>query len=170
MKKVLILAVAIVMCASLAFAQTGGHIGLYSDEPGYSDCFLQEALFVNNYIYVVHVLAPEANTSQWMVTHNWTAISGAVTYYSNLNLGDVYTGVTVTYVGCKPLPHALATLAFIPTWDEIVGVRPAKANAAPNPPKPETLTPKASAVDSASERESRLISLTTMISASSSLV
>lgn len=114
MKKVLILAVAIVMCASLASAQSGGHIGLYSDNPGFSDCFLQEALFVNNYIYAVHTLLPEANTSQFMVTHNWTAIAGAVTYFSNLNLGDIYTGVTITYVGCKPLPHALATMAWIP--------------------------------------------------------
>lgn len=114
MKKVLILAVAIVMCASLASAQSGGHIGLYSDSPGYSDCFLTEALYLNNSIYVVHSLAVEANTSQFMVQHNWGAIAGATTYGANLNLGDPYTGVTITYVGCKPLPYLLCTLNFIP--------------------------------------------------------
>jgi hypothetical protein len=114
MKKVLILAVAIVMCASIASAQSGGNIGLYSDDPGWSDCFLQEALYVNNYIYVVHNLLPEANTSQFMVEHNWTAILGATDYVGNLNLGDPYTGVTITYVGCKPLPYLLCKLAFIP--------------------------------------------------------
>lgn len=97
-----------------ALAQSGGSIGLYADNPGFSDCNLLETLYVTNQIFVVHVLLPEANTSQFMVTHNWTAIQGAVVYHSNLNLGDIYTGVTITYVGCKPLPHLLATLEWIP--------------------------------------------------------
>jgi hypothetical protein len=114
MKKVLILAVAIVMCASLAMAQTGGHIGLYSDTPGYSDCNLNEALYANNTVYVVHTTAAEGNTSQFMVTKTWAALAGAVSYFSNLTLGDIFTGITITYVGCKPLPHALASITSIP--------------------------------------------------------
>jgi hypothetical protein len=114
MKKVLILAVAIVMCASLVSAQTGGRIGLYSDSPGYSDCFLTAALYVPATIYVVHDLLPQANTSQFKVVHNWTAdvIPGAVDFGTNLTLGNIFTGVTVTYVGCKALPHLLATMQF----------------------------------------------------------
>lgn len=114
MKKVLILALAIVMSASLAFAQ-GGHIGLYSDSPGYSDCNLNEALFVSNTVYVVHTLAASGNTAQFKVVNNWPGpIAGAISWGTNLTLGDVYTGITVTYVGCKALPYLLGTMGFIP--------------------------------------------------------
>lgn len=95
--------------------QSGGHIGVYSDNPGFSDCELYEVLYATNSFYIVHVLLPEANTAQFMVVHNWdNAVVGSVDYYGNLQLGDMYTGVTVTYVGCKPLPHLLARLDFIP--------------------------------------------------------
>jgi hypothetical protein len=38
-----------------------------------------------------------------------------VSYGSNLHLGSIETGVTVTFVGCKPLPHLVATLTFLST-------------------------------------------------------
>jgi hypothetical protein len=114
MRTAIVCALLLGLFAAPALAQTGGSIGLYSDSPGYSDCNLVEALYVTNSIWVVHVLLPEANTSQFMVTHNWTAILGSVFYHGNLNLGDPYTGVTITYVGCKPLPHLLCELQFIP--------------------------------------------------------
>jgi hypothetical protein len=110
MKKVLILALAIVMSASVVSAN---HIGLYSD-PGYSDCNLAPVLYATNTIYVVHTLAATGNTAQFMITHNWTALAGAISWGSNLTLGDPYTGITVTYVGCKNLPYLLGTLGFIP--------------------------------------------------------
>lgn len=114
MKKVLLLTLAIVMCAGLASAQSGGHIGIYSDTPGYSDCNLSEALYVTNLVYVVHNTAAEGNTSQFMVAKTWGALDGAVSYGTNLNLGEFFTGVTITYVGCKPLPHLLGTIGSIP--------------------------------------------------------
>lgn len=111
MKKILILAAAIVMCASLASAQTGGHIGVYSDSPGYSDCNVVEQIYVTTTYYVVHTTAAESNTSQFMAVPNFgPGFPGAISYLGNLNLGDLYTGVTITYVGCKVLPHLLATV------------------------------------------------------------
>jgi len=114
MKKVLILALAIVMSASLAFAQYGGQVSLYSDQ-AYSNCNLTEALFVSNTVYVVHDMAASGNTAQFKVVNNWPGpIAGAISWGTNLTLGDVYTGITVTYVGCKALPYLLGTMGFIP--------------------------------------------------------
>jgi hypothetical protein len=115
MKKVLLLALAIVMSASFAFAQPGGHIGLYSDSPGYSDCNLNEAVYVTNNVYVVHTLAATGNTAQFMIQNNWPGpLAGAINWGSNLTLGNPYTGIAVTYVGCKVLPYLLGTMGFIP--------------------------------------------------------
>lgn len=90
---------------------------LFSDNPGFSECTLSETLFVPNYVYVVHMWIPEANTvSGFRVAVSWpNAIVGAVDYGGNLHIGDIYTEVAITYVGCKQLPHLLATLEFIPT-------------------------------------------------------
>lgn len=114
MKKVLILALAIVMSASMAFAQQG-HIGLYSDNPGWSNCNLNEALYASNYVYVVHNTAVTGNTAQFKIVNSWVGpLAGPVSWGTNLTLGDPYVGITVTYVGCKNLPYLLGSLAFIP--------------------------------------------------------
>jgi hypothetical protein len=103
------------MATVAVHAQSGGHIGIYSDNPGFSDCSLYETVGVADEIYIVHVLAVEANTAQFRLIHNWTNASLAgVSFGANLHIGDIFAGVTVTYVGCKPLPHLLATLTFIP--------------------------------------------------------
>jgi len=105
----------VAVAAGAASAQFGGHIGLYSDSPGYSDCNLHETLYVTNIVYVVHTLAASGNTAQFKVVNNWPGpIQGAISWGTNLTLGDVYTGITVTYVGCKALPYLLGTLGFIP--------------------------------------------------------
>lgn len=110
------IALAIALSAGTASAQGyGGHIGLYSDSPGYSDCNLTEAIYVTNSIYVVHTVVAQAYTAQFAVIHNWdNTIVGSVSYEGNLAVGDIYEGVTVTYIGCQPLPHLLAVLRFIP--------------------------------------------------------
>lgn len=111
MKKVLILAMAIVMCAGLAFAQDGGHIGLYSDM-GWTDCNLDDtsALYTNVNVYIVHTDAVEGNTSEFAVNRTWpTANAGTADFGGNLVLGALETGIVITYVGCKALPHLLAT-------------------------------------------------------------
>jgi hypothetical protein len=110
MKKVLILATAILMCAGLAVAQDGGHIGLYADE-GYTECNLDDSalLYTNATIYIVHSDAPESNTSQFRIEVNWpTAVEGALNW-NGLDLGDVNTGILVTYGGCKALPYLMGT-------------------------------------------------------------
>jgi hypothetical protein len=101
------------LCATYA-PQMGGHIGLAIDPSGWSPCLNDEVLFAPNTIYIVHTLAPSGNTSQFCVTTNWEGPALTVDYGSNLTLGDLYTGVTVTYVGCKQLPYVVATLAYVP--------------------------------------------------------
>lgn len=115
MKKTLIIALGILMCASVASAQFGGRISLYSD-PGYSDCNLNETLFVQNPIYIVHDLAATGNTADFKAVVTWGALNGGVTWNNNLQLGDITgTGISVTYVGCKNLPYLLGTWNWIPT-------------------------------------------------------
>jgi len=115
MKKILILALAMVLSASLVYAQPGGEIGLFSDV-GYSDCNLAPAAPYSNYnVYIVHVLATSANSSQFKITKNITGAllnQGTITFGTNLTLGDLFTGITVTYVGCKPLPYLIGTIPY----------------------------------------------------------
>jgi hypothetical protein len=112
MKKVLILALAIVMSASLAFAQNGGHIGLYSDAPGYSDCNLVPIIGINN-VYVVHTTSVTSTSAQFKVENNWlAALAFPPNWGTNLAIGDPYVGVAITYAGCKPMPYLLGTLQF----------------------------------------------------------
>lgn len=111
--RLIAIASALLLAAGGAAAQSGGHIGLYSDV-SYSDCNLTEQVLQNNSVYVVHDLAASANTSQFKVDNHWGAIVSDVSYGTNLYLGDIFSGVTVTYVGCKSLPYLVATITFIP--------------------------------------------------------
>ena len=63
MKKVLLLTLAMMICASMAFAQAGG-IGLYTDSPAYTSCTFTDAGAALVPIYVVHKLCPGATASQ----------------------------------------------------------------------------------------------------------
>ena len=110
-----ILTLAALAAAGPSFGQSGGRVATYSDNPGFSDCNLNEVLYSVNSVYLVHELALEGNTAQFMVQVDWPgAVVAGVDYSSNLFLGDIYTGVAVTYVGCAPLPHLVARLDFIP--------------------------------------------------------
>jgi hypothetical protein len=117
-------AILCVLCATLLVAPSlggnGGVIGIYSDWPDWYDCNVIEAMGPPMSVYVVHwgSLTPSANTSQFMIQNNWTtAFPGAEQYGGNLFIGStpgntIYEGGTITYVGCKPLPHLLAELQF----------------------------------------------------------
>lgn len=94
-------------------ARAAGAINLYAD-PNYSQCVLYEQVGVPNSIYIVHELAPDANTSQFMVRDTWGVPHTGQDYGSNLHLGDAYTGVTVTYTGCRALPYLVCTLSVTP--------------------------------------------------------
>jgi hypothetical protein len=117
MKRVLLLSAAVLCVAALAWGQDGGLIAIYSDNPGFSDCNLVETQGVPNNVYVVHSNRPTANTAQFKVENNWGAFPGAVSFGSNLWINStpgnsIYEGGTITYGGCKNLPHLLATLQF----------------------------------------------------------
>jgi hypothetical protein len=109
---------AVLCVAGLAWGQDGGRIGIFSDNPGFSDCNLVETLGVPNNVYVVHYMRADANTTQFKVVNGWIgAFPGSEAYGGNLFIGStagnsIYEGGTITYVGCKPLPHLLVTLQF----------------------------------------------------------
>lgn len=109
-------AILLLLAAAPALAQQGGLIGIYPDNPGFMECNLTETVGVSNYVYVVHTIYPEATQSQFMLLHNWVeAALVGVDYGTNLHVGDIFTGVIVMYGGCKPLPHLLVTITFLPT-------------------------------------------------------
>jgi hypothetical protein len=120
MKKILILALTVVMSASVAYANPcvgGGYgaIGLFSDV-AYTNCSLSPTVAYANYdVYVVHVGAVSATSSQFkVVSHAAGALlnQGTIDFGSNLTLGDPFTGITVTYGGCKTLPWLIATIPY----------------------------------------------------------
>jgi hypothetical protein len=116
MNKTMMLGLGVLMCASLmcvsrASAQ-GGHIGLYPDI-GYSQCNLVENVGAENVVYIVQDVGFEGKASQFKVDVNWpTATDLGVDWGDNLTLGDITTGVAVSYPGCKPLPYLLGTWAW----------------------------------------------------------
>lgn len=120
MKRVLLLSVAVLFVASLAWGQpVGGRIGIFVDAPSYSDCNLVESVGGPNLVYVVHYAKSQSNTSQFKVLDNWGAFDAGTNVGGNLFIASgpansIYEGGTVTYVGCKPLPHLLVTLTIIP--------------------------------------------------------
>jgi hypothetical protein len=95
----------------------GGHISLYAGDPWSGDCNIIEAFGPPMEVYVVHSTAVQANTSQFKIQNNWAAFPGSQNFGGNLFIGStvgnsIYEGGTITYVGCKPLPHLLITLQF----------------------------------------------------------
>jgi hypothetical protein len=92
------------------------------DGSNVDDCNIIESPGPPMRVYVVHSPSPSgdvtANTSQFKIENNWAAFPGAVDFGPNLFIpstafpGDIYGGGTVTYVGCEPLPHLIATLDF----------------------------------------------------------
>lgn len=101
MKRILLIAMLVICTASLASAAVG-NIGVFADPVG-SSCDVQDAAGLVD-VYVVHVNATAAITSQFKMTQDasiaMTYIAGTVNS-SLLFLGDVRTGITITYVGCK---------------------------------------------------------------------
>jgi len=111
MKKVLLLTVAMMLVASMAFAQ-GGHIGLYADVAG-TDCFVVDAVPGLVFVYVIHELAPGTTAAQWRVQNNsamsYLGFSLAPTF---LMLGDPSTGAAISYGACLASPIAVGTLQY----------------------------------------------------------
>jgi hypothetical protein len=106
----------VLLAANCALAQDpGGVLASYGD-PSFLDCNLVETVGSVNTVYIVHCCRAEAAGCRFRVVHNWhQATVLATDYHSNSATGDVYTGVTVDYPGCQPLPHLVATLRFMTT-------------------------------------------------------
>lgn len=121
MKKTLLLALAILMCASLAFGQ-GGNINPYWDIGG-TNCYLTTASGLC-YTYVFHEGIPAANASQWVLTllGGWSGayIAYGTAPYLNILSGGVLGplnpmgGISIAYG--NPLCEGLSTLICTVTW------------------------------------------------------
>jgi len=134
--KTLCLCLVLVLCSvEGAFAQAGD-IGLYSDTPGYSDHCLAEVVGVNS-VWVVHDYAASAHSAKFRVVYDWAATAQPTDYHGNAVVGDVYTGVEVTYPvnesgwPCQPLPYLIAELRFLVTSPS--GPCGGTANVVPHP-------------------------------------
>lgn len=131
MKKVLLMTLALTMCAGAAMAD---HIGIYSDQGGLS-CALTTLAPIpgNNTVYIVHKYNTGSAASQFKVTDTSGLIplSQTTTY---LSLGTWNADLSLSYGGCAAGDLVLMTLSFF--WG---GVAPTCANTleiAPAPTSP----------------------------------
>jgi hypothetical protein len=111
------LALVIVMSASLAVAQTGGGIGIYSDLVGV-DCNLWDNVAGLCPYYVVHIPLPgsigAATASQFSapkpVCHLGQWLSDTAIFA--VTIGSSQTGVAIGYGTCLPLPLHVLTMNY----------------------------------------------------------
>lgn len=101
MKKVLLLSFALMLVASLAFAQAGS-IGIFAD-PAATNCNLADAAPGLGLYYIVHVFTGGATGSEWAATKP-ACHTGM--WLSDMNqfavvLGNTQTGYSVGYGACK---------------------------------------------------------------------
>jgi hypothetical protein len=110
MKKVLILALGVVLAASVAFAD---HVGIYSDTGGTS-CTTGALAFpptVNN-AYVIHKFSTGTNGSRWKINDTSGIFHASATTPYGV-LGDPYTGASVAYGNCLSGSILVYTLGFL---------------------------------------------------------
>ena len=111
MKKVLLLTLAMMICASMAFAQAGG-IGLYTDSPAYTSCTFTDAGAALVPIYVVHKLCPGATASQFMVVPGggWNCTFTGEVIAVPVSIGTSLGGLSASYGGCRASDILISTL------------------------------------------------------------
>ena len=112
MKKVLLLTLAIMICASMAFAQAGG-IGLYLDNPGFSTCDYVDAAAALVPVYVVHVYNPGATASQFMAVNggHGCTFTGEIMAVP-VSIGSTQTGLSASYGACIGGNVLIATMNY----------------------------------------------------------
>jgi hypothetical protein len=111
MKKVLLITLALMVCASMAFGQHGG-IGLYSDL-GFTNCNIVDSGSALVPIYAVHVLCTPGGTgSQWrLVTGGgWNCIYTGEIVHMPVVIGATQAGISLGYGGCIACPNLLVTI------------------------------------------------------------
>jgi hypothetical protein len=113
MKRSLLIAFCLVICAGMAFGQ-GGTLGLYSDTAGL-DCNLWDVVPGIGTYYVVHTGTSGATAVQFSAPKPacFLATYLADTAVFPATYGDSQTGVIVAYNGCYHSPiHVLSILYF----------------------------------------------------------
>ncbi len=109
MKKVLLMASALTLVASVALA---AHIGVYEDQGGNNCIKTQFAAFPTpNNMYIVHKFNLGSTASQFKVndTTGFIASSQSTPY---LSIGTWNTDLSLAYGGCVVGDHVLMTLSF----------------------------------------------------------
>ena len=113
MKKLLLISLALVLCASTAFGQAGV-IGLYVDNPTFVQCTYADVAPALVPVYAVHQLCPGATASQWMVI---TGGGFNCTYTGEIihmptSIGTTQSGLSVAYGACLASPILLVTINY----------------------------------------------------------
>ncbi|MDH3217161.1 MAG: hypothetical protein OEN01_12885 [Candidatus Krumholzibacteria bacterium] len=111
MKRVLLLALGVVVLASVASSQ--GVIGLYSDSSVYTECNLVDVgpSLCSVYLVQQHV---SGISSSLMVDNSNSGglVSLSVVYHAALTIGDLFTGIEFSYGACSGPTVLLATLNY----------------------------------------------------------
>jgi hypothetical protein len=113
MKKLLLISLALVLCASTAFGQAGT-IGLFVDNPGFVQCTFVDAAPALVPIYAVHHITPGATASQWMVVPmgGWNCTYTGEIIHVPVSIGNTQSGLSASYGGCLSAPILMATINY----------------------------------------------------------
>ncbi len=112
MKKIILLTLVIMICASIAYGQAG-YIGLYMD-PIYTLCDILDVAPALVPVYAVHKACPGAVASQWKVMpgggFNCTYTGEIVALPTSI--GSTQSGISIAYGGCLPSDILLVTINY----------------------------------------------------------
>ena len=110
MKRSLLIALCVVFCSSMAFAQAGS-IGVFAD-PGATVCEAPDMPGLLT-LYVVHNWTPGSTASQWKMDMGSTVLTFlGETYPFPTVIGNTQVGISIAYGGCFTGPILLATINF----------------------------------------------------------
>ena len=110
MKRSVLIAIAIISIASLAFAQ-GGSIGVFADPGGTACNFVDAGSLVQ--VYFFHVNHIGATASQWKLDLGglpWMHLGD--TWNVPTTIGSSVFGISLGYGGCLPAPSYLGVANF----------------------------------------------------------
>jgi hypothetical protein len=113
MKRSVLIAIALISIASLAFAQAGS-IGVFADAGGTSCNFIDTAGLVQVHFY--HLNVPGATASQWrldVTAAGWSHLGDMMNFPTVI--GTSVGGISVGYGGCFPAPINLGMANFFGT-------------------------------------------------------
>lgn len=112
MKRSLLIAVCLALCASLSFAQ-GGSIMLFNSTAA-NDCDMYDSAPGLISVYVIHMYAPCVTASEFMVGQFGTVL----TYIADtvtppfLAIGNSQSGITIAYGGSYASPIHILTIQY----------------------------------------------------------